>query len=933
MNPNTDQQQLIQNHDGIYCVDAGPGTGKTYTLTRRYASIVAEQDCSPQDILMATFTETAAETMRDSIIERTDAHPGVIGQAPIGTFHSHCHRLLEQDGHSVPQHLGIETELDGFEVLDDTIIKQRRFEQFYHAFRDRHPEYDQFYRIIDDPQTLHSLIEAMACKGVIPEATGWYRGTGSVLDGDWEAFKERFEAVNTPNDGRNGPKNSDLKNWLLSYGDGLYEPDAPSREQLRAGENTVPDRFAGATYKTERDRLTAFIHDLYHEYLTHCIETGQLSYAFLLVLAYVQLIEDPAVRTRWTFEYVMLDEFQDTNEVQFKLALLMSETGNIAVVGDWKQSIFGFQYAAVENIRRFETRLETYHTELAEATQMPYGIEDVTRIRLQTNYRSGQQIIDIAEQSLGMAATESDTSSDMKEEATSLQADRDPDHTAVRKFSCEGEQETVLALVQDLVDSPEHTYGGEPLSYEDIAVLTRKKAFGRELAKQAESYGIPAGFRGDMELFSTDPALLVLAWLRILGGGDRKRGWAVVLEEAGYPRAVIEDSLDSEDYPADMMAFRSELSQEDSVGAIAERVFERYGIDSDIAACVTAELEQIVEEHAFDPASLVSYLTECIDEDVKRSIERPQAEDTLTIETIHSAKGKEYPIVIVADVTQGSFPSYRSGSAPIIFDDTLGLRQRDLYRDENEPYIYTNWRAEVLQTVMRGRYDEERRLFYVAMTRAENQLYITAEKGNESKFFSEVPVEPEEYGNEPEERSGEEPTYASLSLPEIDTERPTKVSAHDLMGEIETAPEGRGITFGNRVHRFAEQYIAGDPIEGGDELDFDHVRELIDDLEGACRPEQPVLLPLREEGYNTVIEGVVDLVHETDTTIEIIDFKTDRTRANIDEYRKQLSVYYHVYSDRFPNKNISINVFYTHEGDKVTLEPMTLSELGSHLNQ
>ncbi|MCJ7428784.1 MAG: ATP-dependent helicase [Candidatus Nanohaloarchaeota archaeon QJJ-5] len=923
--PNKQQEQLITNHDGLYCVDAGPGTGKTYTLTKRYTALLDNREKEPDDILMATFTETAADKMKTEISEETTYDQGIIDQAPIRTFHSHCHQLLEEYGAAVSPVLGIEATLSpSFSIAENTIFEKDRFERFFEKFKEQHPEHRSFYHLIDDPSELQSLITELACKGVIPTAQGWYHETGRVLDGDWTRFKERFDTVNTPNQGARGPKNADLKNWLRGFDDKLYAPDAPAEQTVRGGENSIPDRFASEAFQTERSELKSFVHDLYHAYLSHCIEQEQLPYAFLLILSYVALQEDEDCRDAWSFEYVMVDEFQDTNEIQFKLTLLFSATGNIAVVGDWKQSIFAFQYASVENIRSFETRVQEYHATIGPDL-LGYELGTIEWIELTTNYRSSQKIIDTAETTLGMAATASDTASEMEKQATSLQADRDNVNTTVDLVECANEKETIIALIQDLVENPEHTYEGKELGYEDIAVLTRKKAFGRDLATAAQEYNVPAAFRGDIELFNTDPGKLVLAWLRILGYGDRKRGWAVVLEDAGYSRTMIETMLSDEDYPTDMMVFRSALDDQTSLPSIATMIFEQYGFRSDITAAIIDELCTLETDYQVDKAGLVKYIATNIDQRIRYDTERTGVDETVTIETIHGSKGKEYPVVIIADVTQASFPDYTTSTPPIMFDDVLGLRQRLLYREDPEPHVCNNWRTEILTTTIRGDYDEERRLFYVAMTRAENELIITAEQGNESRFFTNLPHEPRVCEKEPEYRDQITEHTATIEYQEIEQKVPRKYSAHDLMEPIETHADGRGTEFGTAVHTFAEQYINGEHPDPGEAKDYHNIKGLIDDLPGALTSEQSVLLPL--DGHNAVIEGVVDLVHETEEKIQIIDFKTDRSQQNKEAYRKQLSVYYHVFDQQYPSKEIIIEIYYTAMDEQVRVDPVSVQAL------
>jgi len=91
-------------------------------------------------------------------------------------------------------------------------------------------------------------------------------------------------------------------------------------------------------------------------------------------------------------------------------------------------------------------------------------------------------------------------------------------------------------------------------------------------------------YEGGIELFRSDPAKLLLAWLRILES-DAERGWAVVLEEAGYTLDEVKHVLDSEEYPANMQAFKSELASLETVGGISQRVFSQYDYDGPTPTC------------------------------------------------------------------------------------------------------------------------------------------------------------------------------------------------------------------------------------------------------------------------------------------------------------------------------------------------------------
>ncbi len=143
---------------------------------------------------------------------------------------------------------------------------------------------------------------------------------------------------------------------------------------------------------------------------------------------------------------------------------------------------------------------------------------------------------------------------------------------------------------------------------------------------------------------------------------------------------------------------------------------------------------------------------------------------------------------------------------------------------------------------------------------------------------------------------------------------------------FEEREEGRGIEFGNAVHDFAERYAAGEKIEPESD-DERRVRDFIDDLDGTLLVEEDAYLPVSVGNQKVTISGVIDLLHVTDDCVEIVDYKTDRSRDAESEYRKQLSVYYHVLQQLYPDREVSTSLFYTSKGDRVEMEALSTGEL------
>lgn len=277
----------------------------------------------------------------------------------------------------------------------------------------------------------------------------------------------------------------------------------------------------------------------------------------------------------------------------------------------------------------------------------------------------------------------------------------------------------------------------------------------------------------------------------------------------------------------------------------------------------------------------------------------------------------------------------------IHYQDPVGLRQRKVYSEENAyPHVYDNWRHDVLRRCLPQEYNEERRLLYVAVTRAENHVVFAA--GEEpSTFLAELPVAVEEIDItlDPLDRGG----LAEAELPFTITTPagPIGHTPHSLMDEsvfeetgerveasTETEPETRGMDFGSQVHDFAEAYALGDDVSPSNQHDR-RVVEFLDDRTGEFHVEAPITLPIDVDSHRVTISGIVDLVHVTTDQVEIVDYKTDSTRHAQPEYRKQLSVYYHVLSEWFADKDVTTSIFYTADGTRESIEPLTREELRS----
>ena len=936
LEPNDRQRTLIEGTEGLYLVDAGAGTGKTFTVTRRYANIVSQAGVDPDDVLLVTFTNNAAAEMKERIVGHSRYGTRELADAPIQTFHSLCHDLLEEHGHAAPTHLGIDDRITGStRIVENELVEGALFDGFLDRFGDDHPEYDDVFRALSDPGELLGLINQLAAKGVFPTADGWYRDGERHLDGDFAAFKRQFDELNEPRNG--GSRQSTLRSALGRYGrNKCYLPDAPERGEIRGGGKAVPEGLAERVFDDDREELKRFVHDVYHGYLRFALRRNYLNFGMLQLFAFVLLCEDHALRDDVAFEYVTIDEFQDSSEIQFKLALLLADTDNLCVVGDWKQSIYGFQYADVDNIVAFEDRLDRFVDQLnADRERVSFPTRPVTTVELVENYRSTQAILDFSEHALRVPAASRDDvdAAAVDDRIVSLESNSDRDNTVIEAIRSDEEAAAVLTKIQDIVGSESYRVEGDDgdlraPEFGDVAVLTRTRDFGRELLGTAEEYGLPMAYEGGIELFRTDQAKLLLAWLRILED-DGDRGWAVVLERAGYALDEVDSMLDAETYPENAAAFREELRSTATVGGVARRVFARYGYDGATADVVLHTVQSVHDATTQTRGDLIRFIERGIDAGSTHDVHDGAGTDSVTVQTIHATKGLEHPIVILANMNSGRFPPAGGNGGVVTYDDPVGLRQRKVYSADahGTPHVYDNWRTDVLRACTPRDYDEERRLLYVAITRAESHVVLSAGE-DPNTFIEELPVEIESIVPDVTARPTGTAEGTGLEVETPVSAGPRGHTPHTLMRNevFEAAEGGRGTEFGTRVHEFAEAYALGEDVDPRND-DEAHVARFLDGLDGELLVEEDAYLPLAVDGERVTVSGVVDLVHVTPDRVEIVDYKTDRGRHGEPEYRKQLSVYHHVVREAYPEREVGTSILYTETGTRHTIEPLSLDAI------
>ncbi len=460
--------------------------------------------------------------------------------------------------------------------------------------------------------------------------------------------------------------------------------------------------------KSERDYRSQMLHDVFTEYEKRLRELNALDFDDLLVKTLTLLAEHPPVLDyyRNKFRYVLVDEYQDTNYAQYMLVKLLTDhSRNLCVVGDDDQSIYGWRGADIRNILDFEK-----------------DYPDAKVIKLEQNYRSTANILDAANQVIAHNAGR-------KEKALWTETG---EGESIKLF-CAGDEREEAAWVADRI---RHLYRhGEP--YGNVAVLYRTNAQSRVIEEMLMRAGIPYKVFGGLKFYDRKEVRDIIAYLRvivnpaddislrrIINVPKRSIGETTVQELMNHARdndmplySALTDMPENLSARARkcvgeffmlmtmLVAMKEALPLTDFVKFLVEKtgLMEQYQKeDTDESRARVENIQEFmgaVEEFArgTENATLEDYL-----ENVALVTDMDRAEDDkgfITLMTLHSAKGLEYPTVFMVGLEEGIFPSSRS------------------LLDEN-------------------RVEEERRLCYVGITRAQKRLFIS--RANQRMLYNQV---------------------------------------------------------------------------------------------------------------------------------------------------------------------------------------------------
>src|SRR5881394_33390 len=513
-----------------------------------------------------------------------------------------------------------------------------------------------------------------------------------------------------------------------------YPPRA-IRAQISGAKNQLVDSDAYAQAQGSFFEETAA--GVYVLYEKRMLAANAMDFDDLLVRTVnaLELFEEVRERWRRTFRHVLVDEYQDTNHAQYRmLQLLVSEHGNLMVVGDDDQSIYGFRHADIRNILDFER-----------------DFPEAEIVKLEQNYRSTQTILSAAN-----AVVENNRERRPKRLWTEL-AGGEP--LQLRELSDEHEEARWVAGEVERLGEEEN------VRREDVAVFYRTNAMSRVLEDTLNRFDVPYQVIGGTKFYERAEVKDAIAYLSLLanpsdqvsfarivnsprrGIGKTSQGrlvshanttgitiWEVIerVEEVpGLGGAAIKSA--SRFYET-MARLREHADEEGSVAGLLEAVLSETGYLEALAAERTVEAEGRAEnlealvagaaefdlEREREGESEVPPLEEYLQQiSLYTQQDDLRDESVITLMTLHNAKGLEYETVFIVGCEDGSFPH--------------------------------------MKALEEGGEEEERRLCYVAITRARSRLYMTwtrerqlfgrSERNLPSRFIDELPEELTERGS------------------------------------------------------------------------------------------------------------------------------------------------------------------------------------------
>ncbi len=718
---NPEQLKAVTHKDGPLLIVAGAGTGKTTVITQRIAYIIEQGWAKSDQILALTFTEKASGEME----ERVDRLlPMGYLDLWISTFHSFGERILKEHGLAI----GLPADFKLLNEFEQWALVKKNLDKF---------DLD-YYRPMGNPaKFIHALIKHFSRAKDEDISPAQYLEYA-------EELKENLDNM--------------LSGTKVRSKKFPPEADQPLAEEVRSLVNSE-----GALDKTVAEQEIMRINEVanaYHVYQQLLLDNNALDFGDLINYCLKLFRERPAIleKHKRQFKYILLDEFQDTNWAQYELIkMLAAPRNNLIVVCDDDQAIFRFRGASMSNVLQFKK-------------DYPESKKTV----LVKNYRNTQNILDLSYEFIQLNnpnRLEYQFAKDNKEKMK-----------LEKKLIAQGNSEGVIEVMQgiDLQDEVRQVVEkiadlklkDKKATWNDFAILVRANESAKDFCNALDIAGLPYQYLASRGLYAKPVIMDVIAYLKMLDNYHESPALYRVLNLPVFDFSYQE--LVNFNYVANKKAWSLYTVLRDANGRMGKEAQVKIDkvlnlINKHTALVRDKSVSEIVmafltdsgylryltgqeEQKSRESASLLNQLMKRMqifeagsdDKTVKPFLEEltmeidsgeqgslaPDIEsgpEAIKILTVHGAKGLEFKYVFIANLVDKRFPTIERKEQILIPDALIKeiLPEGDIHLEE------------------------ERRLFYVAMTRAREGLYFSwapdyglARKKKPSRFLVECNLAP-----------------------------------------------------------------------------------------------------------------------------------------------------------------------------------------------
>lgn len=615
---NKQQREAAETLKGNIVIIAGAGSGKTRTITYRIAHMVKECGIDPNSILALTFTNKAANEMKERIEKL------VGGDTPVSatTFHSFAYKFLK----NFPQNIGYKK---NFTIADDEDQKEI------------------IKKIIKNIPNLYEILDTKRVKKLINKAkeSGYYTKKQAQ-----NYYEKRYEAM---------------------------------------GESVINQ-----------------LCDIFEEYNKTLKDNNTMDFSDLIInLRNILLVPEILEMVQKRFKYFIVDEYQDTNLTQGQIVDLMSsKEGNLCVVGDPDQSIYKFRGAQISIINDFAK-----------------NHRNTKIIKLEENYRSTPQILEAA----NVVISNNPQNYDKKLWTSKKSGDK------IRLISLDSEEEEGKYIADTIMENVEKGKYG----YKDFTVLYRANFQSRAIEQKLLKAKIPYRIFGGIEFFQRKEIKDVLSFLKVfvnpydeisfirickcmkIGIGDKavekiesfaKKNNLDFVEVLKYSKSIKGITQKAKDFLWKCNELFEEAKQFDETpGEILEFFYNRSGysdfLDDDEEWERKDNVNELISSFAtaFREEPDLTYEEYLAEITMYSAIDETSNENFVSLMTVHKSKGLEFEYVFIAGVEEGLFPMKSKEYGPVRENTDI---------------------------------EEERRLFYVALTRAKKKLEITGSRNRHGMY-------------------------------------------------------------------------------------------------------------------------------------------------------------------------------------------------------